>query len=189
MTDQEYISLISREPTLDMVKQGRGYKYIKKSILQKELLTIYSGHTKWEMLRDTVSKNGLWGTGLLSYKHPVSGEWLYVSGTASIPHLKVMQLNYPNLEAHAYINACKKIGVWFGQTLNIDIDDLPFEEMDYKDDLPIEPDLKIKKEYEEIEKKLKSFKYQQEAQEYLDTTTFKMFIPAKQIVNSKPIKK
>lgn len=121
MTIQEYISLISREPLT--IEQGKGYRYIKKSILQKELLFIYEGHTRWEMLRDTISKNGLWGTGILEIKHPVSGEWLHYTGTASLPHERKMRLNYPNLEAHCFINACKKIGVWFGQTLNIDEED------------------------------------------------------------------
>lgn len=73
MTNEEYLERISKEPTTEMVKQGNGYRYIPKSILQKELLLLYNGHTKWEMMRETVSRNGLWGTGLLWYKHPVTG--------------------------------------------------------------------------------------------------------------------
>ena len=129
MTSEEYIKLISREPSLDMISEAKNkdgkveYRYIKKSILQRELLNIFEGHTKWDMERDNVAKGGLWGKGVLHYKNPVSGEWLFVSGTASLPHDKKMRLNYPNLESHCMINACKKIGVWFGQNLNIDEED------------------------------------------------------------------
>lgn len=123
MTEQEYIDYISREPLESMIRKGNGYLYIPKSILQKELLLLYKGHTKWEMLRDSITKNGLWGTGILHYKHPVTNEWLFVTGTASLPHEKKLRLGFPSLEAHCMINACKKIGVWFGQTLNIEEDD------------------------------------------------------------------
>lgn len=47
---------------------------------------------------------------------------------------------------------------------------------------------KIKEEYLEVEAKLNEFKFQEDAVAYLDTTTFKHYIPAKQIANSKPIK-
>ena len=130
MTQNQYIEAISREPLPHMIKEGTGYRYIPKSILQRELLKIYDGFTRWEMLRETVVNNGLWGTGRLEYKHPVTNEWLYVTGTASLPHDKNMRLNFPNLEAHCMINACKKIGVWFGQTLNKDQEDaMPDEEL------------------------------------------------------------
>lgn len=46
----------------------------------------------------------------------------------------------------------------------------------------------IKQEYMEVEAKLNSIEFQEDAIEYLNTTTFKHFIPAKTIANSKPIK-
>jgi hypothetical protein len=46
----------------------------------------------------------------------------------------------------------------------------------------------IKNEYLEVEAKLNEFEYQEDAVAYLDTTTFKHYIPAKMIANSKPIK-
>lgn len=46
----------------------------------------------------------------------------------------------------------------------------------------------IKNEYFEIEAKLNEFEFQEDAIAYLNTTTFKHYIPAKQIANSKPIK-
>lgn len=47
----------------------------------------------------------------------------------------------------------------------------------------------IKQEYMEVEAKLNSIEFQEDAIEYLNTTTFKHFIPAKTIANSKPNKK
>jgi len=47
---------------------------------------------------------------------------------------------------------------------------------------------KIKNEYAEVEVMLNSFEFQEDAIAYLNTTTFKHFIPAKIIANSKPIK-
>lgn len=140
MTNLDYLNIISQEPTSDMISENRDkngdlqYRYIRKSVLQKELNRIYEGHVRWEMLRDSITKNGIWGTGRLEVKHPVSGEWLYFTGVASLPHERRMRLNYPKLEAHCMINACKKIGVWFGQTLNIDEED---EMLDSEEETPV----------------------------------------------------
>lgn len=129
MNNALYIERISKEPTKDMVREIKNkdgeieYFYIPKSIIQKELLEIYEGHTKWEMLRETVGNKGMFGTGILHYKHPVSGEWLFVTGTASLPHEKKLKLLFPSLESHCFLNAVKKIGVWFGQALNLNIED------------------------------------------------------------------
>ena len=182
-----YLESISREPLPEMIKQGKGYKYIPKSILQRELRIIYNCNTKWEMLRDTISKNGLWGTGLLSVKHSETGEWLYYSGVASIPHLKVMTLNYPNLEAHCMINACKKIGVWFGQTLNIDTEDLPIELLETESTQQPE-DIEISK----LKKQVEDAKTKEEAQEIINNSgNWKVALQfqTKEIINSKPNKK
>ncbi len=141
MNNALYIQQISKEPTKDMVREFKNkageveYLYIPKSIIQKELLSIYEGHTKWEMLRETVGKVGMYGTGILHYKHPVSGEWLFVTGTASLPHEKKMRLQFPNLESHCFLNAVKKIGVWFGQTLNLNDEDAMPDDVTQLDDI------------------------------------------------------
>jgi len=141
MTNEFYIQQISKEPTKDMVREFKNkageveYLYLPKSIIQKELLRIYEGHTKWEMLRETVGKQGMFGTGILHYKHPVSGEWLFVTGTASLPHEKKLRLLFPSLESHCFLNAVKKIGVWFGQTLNLNIEDVMPDDVTQLDDI------------------------------------------------------
>ena len=47
---------------------------------------------------------------------------------------------------------------------------------------------KIKEEYLSVEAKLNEIEFQEDAIDFLNTTTFKHFIPAKTIANSKPIK-
>lgn len=192
MTNEEYVTLISREPTPEMVidaKKTDGtveYRFIPKSVLQKELLTIYGGHDQWEMVKDTVGKDGIWGTGVLKVKHPVSGEWIHKTGMGALKHEKNMKLNYPSLEAQCFKNACKKLGVWFGQTLNLDIDDL--EPEDFGMEQKIDTDHTIAAQYEAIKEKLESFEFKEDALEYLLTTSFKHYIPAKNLANSKPSK-
>lgn len=132
MTNEQYLNLIGQTPRPEMICEHRNengdleYRYIRKSVLQIELIKLYNGNVRWEMLREVVTTNGMYGAGKLEVKHPVSGEWLHYTGVASLPHDKSMRLNYPRLEAHAMINACKKIGPWFGQTLNVEDDEVEF---------------------------------------------------------------
>ncbi len=46
----------------------------------------------------------------------------------------------------------------------------------------------IDNEYKDVEEKLIGFQFKEDAEEYLLTTSFKHFVPAKKIVNSKPNK-
>ena len=151
MTSAEYIDLISREPLPEMITEVKNksgelqYKYIKKSVLQDELLKIYCGNTSWEMLRETVTAKGMYGIGKFSYKHPETGEWLHVTGAASIPMDKKMRLVFPSLESHCLLNAVKKIGKWFGQTLNNEVDDkMPDEVPDEEELTPEQRELSLR---------------------------------------------
>ena len=140
---KNYIDILSREPTLEMVKEVRNkkgdleYRYIPKSIIQMQLLLIYGGSDSFEMQRETIGKTGMYGTGVLKVKHPFTGEWISKTGTASLPHDKKLRLGFPNLESHCFLNAVKKLGVWFGQTLNNkEEDSMPDDET-----LNAEPDI------------------------------------------------
>jgi hypothetical protein len=144
MSNEEYLELISKDPLDFMICEGSGYRYIKKSILKSELRKIYGGNTKFEVTDKVVSRNGLYGTGLFHYRHPVSNEWLFESGMAAIPHSKSMRLNYPLLKAQIFKNCVREIGPWFGETLNLEIDDTEPEELSTK----AEPDIIILKKYD-----------------------------------------
>jgi len=116
-----------------LVTNSDGYLYIPITIIQAELMLIYEGYTKWEMLRDVVTEKGVWGVGKLHYRLPFGDqEWLFQTGTASIPITKRLRLSYPSLEVHCILNAAKKIGPWFGQNLNRDK-----EELDEETEIPI----------------------------------------------------
>ena len=163
----EYINLVSRNPLPEMITEVKNkagelqYCFIKKSVIQRELREIFVGHTRWEMLRETVLPKGMYGVGRLEYKHPVSGDWLSVTGTASLPNDKKMRLGFPSLESHCMLNAVKKIGPWFGQNLNMDIEDkmpdeVPFEEEPTKEEQ--EASLREMVAFCKTEEELKSYR-------------------------------
>jgi hypothetical protein len=128
-TNEAYLSAISNPPLPEMIRQNNdGSLYIPISVIQDQLLFIYDGFTQWTMERESFTKGGLIGVGILKYKHPIMGDWLSVSGTAAIPWRGGLRLDYPSLEGHCILNAAKKIGVWFGQNLNRETDDAPYQE-------------------------------------------------------------
>lgn len=51
-----------------------------------------------------------------------------------------------------------------------------------------EQEEQLQQEFLKLEEKLKSFEYREDAQDYLDTTSWKYAVQAKQIVNSLPTK-
>lgn len=125
----KYLDDISREPLEAMIRKNKDeFLYIPLSIVQAELRLIYGGMTKWEMVEVGGNKEVIWGYGKLHYKIP-NGEWLFQTGTASLPVSNKMRLIYPSLESHCILNAAKKIGPWFGQNLNRDKEDEMAEEV------------------------------------------------------------
>lgn len=188
MTTEDYIALINREPTPEMIEQGEGYRYIKKTVLKRELLKIYGGHTKFEVTREVVAKNGLWGTGLFHYRHPVSMEWLFEAGSASIPITKGMKLDFPALKTAIFKNSVKEIGVWFGLELNSDVDDA-----EPVGDIPVPPEVQdeqtIEADFKKLMEAIEAFEYREDAQSFLETTSFKYYMPAKKAISLKPSKK
>lgn len=111
-------------------------------------------------------------------------------GACSLPiSIKDDNLDYEaTILSFCIANAAKKLGKKFGRHLNGRLDEGETGISIKINKETIDQDIEIKKQYDEIEKTLIDFKYQEQAQEYLDTTSFKHFIPAKQIVNSKPLK-
>lgn len=157
MTQEEYLGMIETEPTEEMVVIKEEYRYIPISVIWAELRLIYKGNVKWEMLRETVHKDGVYGVGKLWYLPPIitvkkkniygqfqypaqvefedqhNTEWMFLTGTAAVPITKKLRLSYPSLEAHCIMNAVKKIGPWFGSNLNKENEDKELVE----DDMPV----------------------------------------------------
>jgi hypothetical protein len=123
---KKYLDWLNEHPRI--VKQNPdGSDYVPISCVQEDLMEGFFGHTKMELLRETILSHGLSGVGRLHYKHPVTGEWLYQDGSASIPFVMGMRLDFPRLGSMILLNCAKKIGNRFGQKLNRDQDDSPIE--------------------------------------------------------------
>jgi hypothetical protein len=119
MTMAKYNAYISADPRI--VKQNvDGSDYVPITIVQEDLFEVYNGLTKMELLRETFHKGGLSGIGRLHYFHPVLKIWLFQDGSASIPFMGGMRLDFPNLGSRVLLSAAKKIGKRFGQLLNRD---------------------------------------------------------------------
>ena len=127
MTEQEYNSWLNELPRI--VKQNAdGSEYVPISCVQEDLFVGYGGYTKMELLRESYHSEGLSGVGRLHYKHPISGEWLFQDGSASLPFQKGMRLDFPNLSSHIILSCAKKIGVRFGRDLNRIAQDAPIDQ-------------------------------------------------------------
>lgn len=89
--------------------------------------------------------------------------------------------------SYCIANAAKKLGKKFGRHLNGRLNKgetgLPIIKIQKK----FEPET-INAEYEELVLKLNDFEFKEEAEEFLNTTSFKWYLPAKTLVNSKPNK-
>ena len=120
--EQDYLNWLNEPPRV--IKQNDdGSEYVPISCVQEDLLEGYKGNTKMELLRESYHSEGLSGIGRLHYKHPISGEWLFQDGSASIPFNQGMRLDFPSLSGHIMLSCAKKIGPRFGQKLNRDLED------------------------------------------------------------------
>lgn len=160
MTKQEsalkkYLDWLEESPRI-VKDNADGSEYVPISCVQEDLMTGYGGNTKMELLRERYHSEGLSGVGRLHYKHPVTGEWLFQDGSASIPFSKGMRLDFPSLSGHIVLSCAKKIGKRFGRDLNRDIEDAPFDQQEQKTAVngrkkaaPVEmlPDSKIQQQY------------------------------------------
>ena len=162
------------------------YRYIPKYILERELRSIYGGKHSWDMERDTFTKNGAWGKGVLTIIHPVDGTVVKYSGTASVLMDRRMQLTYPALEAKCMINACRKIGPWFGQNLNIAEDNVEIDP-EPGDEMPGDDEEKVNNEFEKLRNELLVMKRDQ-GKAHLEASDFKYNVELKKLTDKLPIK-
>jgi hypothetical protein len=124
--EKKYINWINEDPRIVKLNDDNS-EYVPISCVQEDLLIGYNGYTKMELLREAYHSEGLSGVGRLHYKHPITGEWLFQDGSASIPFNKGMRLDFPSLAGHIMLSCAKKIGRRFGQMLNRDKDDSPVD--------------------------------------------------------------
>lgn len=147
MSEEEYYDYLNKEPVVTKTNPDGSY-YCPISYVQEQLMQLYRGNTKFELLRENIGTKGSYGVGRLHYKVPYSGEWLFQDGSASIPHDKGMRLDFPALASHIMLSCAKKIGKVFGRDLNRDIEDAPIQLEPEISGTKIKPDMDIMRKYE-----------------------------------------
>jgi hypothetical protein len=105
-------------PPREIQKNDDDSEYVPIQIVQEDLQEGFKGQTKFELLREVVTKDWIYGVGRLHYRDPVTKEWLSQDGSAAVPQRGNLRLDFPALGAHILLNAAKKIGKRFGQELN-----------------------------------------------------------------------
>ncbi len=189
MTQEQYLVEIETEPTAEMIKEAKDaggvllYRYIPKVVLERELRRVYGGRHSWDMERDTITSKGAWGKGVLTLIHPVDGTIVKYSGTASVAMDRKMQLVYPGLEARCIINACRKIGPWFGQNLNVAEDNVEDTGNAATEE---DQEASANLEFEQITAKINACTSRSEAAEILAASPFKYNIELKKIIQKLP---
>lgn len=180
MTKEEFLIIINADPDGVKDSQDGSYKFIPISAIEAKLDEIFYGEWSWDFQRELFGKGYAIGKGLLSYRHPVSGEWLHKSGTAGVVLSKEVTMDYPRLEAQALLNSVKKIGPVFGRNLNRDKDDAEVGVIfvDKEENLDEELAIQIAK--------VSEFSFKEEAEAYIQGTNWKYNAVIKKIISKKP---
>lgn len=183
MTTEDFIKLVNADPEGVKTSEDGSYKFIPISLIDSRLDEIFGGQWSWDLQKEFWGKGYVTGKGVLSYKHPATGEWITKSGTAAVPLTKQITLDYPKLESQVRLNAAKKIGKSFGRDLNRDKDDAPLPVIEVD-----RGDADIDGELESATDKIILAETKEEAEAILLNSGFKFNAVLQKIVNSKPPK-
>lgn len=179
MSKEEYLELINADPEGVKDSEDGSYKFIPISITEGKLDEIFGGAWSWEFDREGFGKSYAFGKGTLTYLHPVTNQWIHRSGTAAIPLTKEMRMDFPLLESMTILSAARKIGPVFGRNLNRD------REGDLISAVGLDKDPDHDAELEAAIKEMTAIPTKEEAEKYLDKSTFKYRPELKAILNSK----
>lgn len=136
---QVFCNKLNEEPPADVIISERGsdgkyYKYLPISYLEKELDKFFFGLKSWEITDVKIIVNEIVVVGTLRLLHPILGIWLSYSGIGAeqikqhsgskvsdfldTKKVSALGMDAPNANIEAFKNACKRIGKRFGQDLN-----------------------------------------------------------------------
>lgn len=184
MSNEEFLCIINSDPDGVRASEDGSYRFQPISVTERKLDEIFGAEWSWDFQRESFGRGYVTGKGVLSFRHPVSGQWITRSGTAAISLTKSIEMDYPKLESAAILNAAKKIGPVFGRNLNRDRDDaepLPVVQVEASDDL--------NEELANEMVKISLIKFKEEAEEYIKAPYPFRYNPAiKKMVASKPNK-
>lgn len=181
MTNEEFYKIITADPVDVKMAEDGSYRFVPISAIENSLDEIFSAHWSWDFQREFWGRGYATGKGVLSVRHPVSGDWISRSGTAAVALSGNIAMDYPKLESATILSAAKKIGKAFGRDLNRDRDDaeLPV--------IPVEKD-DIDDEFTKVTEALLEIENREEAAEYLASSGFKHHAVLKTIVEKKKAK-
>lgn len=184
MTNEGFLKIINADPEGVKTSEDGAYKFIPISVIEGKLDELFYGEWSFSLDREVIGRFYATGKGSLSYRHPVTGNWITKSGTAAVSLTKEITMDYPKLESQCILNAAKKIGPVFGRNLNRDRDDaepLPVVQVEASDDL--------NEELANEMVKISLIKFKEEAEEYIKSPYPFRYNPAiKKMVASKPNK-
>lgn len=136
---QFFCNKLNEEPPHDVIISERGsdgkiFKYLPISYLEKELDKFFFGIKSWEIVDVKIIVNEIVVVGTLKVLHPILGIWLSYSGIGAeqikqhsgskvsdfldSKKVSALTMDAPNANIEAFKNACKRIGKRFGQDLN-----------------------------------------------------------------------
>jgi len=122
--ENDYLTWLNENPRVVKENPDKS-EYVPISCVQEDLFFGFGGNTKFELQRESLHNKGLVAVGRLYYKHPFSGEWLFQDGSAALPYMGGLHLDFPNVHARVLLSCAKKISRRFGQMLNRDLEDAP----------------------------------------------------------------
>lgn len=191
MTQEEIKEWLNSEPLPTEIRERDGAYYIPYHIVVEKLNQL-CGYGNWDMLNfrhtyQPLNKGQLLISGSIEVKvnygyisRILSGAANFVVNGTSNPHVAA------TVKSLAVLNAVKPLGKTFGWGLNgfekdyQDVPEIPSAQNEVHEEQKIEDDLA------RLMNELDNFEYREDAQAYLESTTFKLYMPAKKAISIKP---
>lgn len=131
---QQFNALLQRQPPRALIRTLNGVAYLPIRYHKRLMQQLFLGHVKEEVISYSSIFNEVTLHIRVHYKHPLSGEWLFVDGVGAVPimqdkdtkvadfalHKKANALVtcLPKCRTEAYKNATSQLGALFGSDLN-----------------------------------------------------------------------
>lgn len=131
---QKFHNVLNRRPLMHLVRHHQNYDYLPIRYYERLAQQIFLGQIKYEVIHYGNIFNEVTVHVRCHYRHPVTGEWLFVDGLgssqimqdantkvvdfASFKKPNALQTCLPKAYAEAIKNGWKKVGTIFGSDLN-----------------------------------------------------------------------
>lgn len=189
MTDQESANWLKEQPKPEEIKQlADGSQYIPIGICENLLDELTNSNWSTSDFKFQIIKTGqVWFADASCVLH-VLNRTIVGAVTYQISSRDDNMDYSATCLSYCIANACKRLGIRMGRGLNNRLAEGETSLPIIRNKEPFEPDEKSDQEWQAIKQWLESCVSKEEAQEYINTTSYNMTIEAKQIINSKPSK-